>query len=183
MFRGSMALLAGAALALAASQGAAAAEPGARTVAKKMERAERVEGAHGPRVFVMRHGEDRAERLKNLLQLRPGQEPALKAYLEAVEPQRDHLAAVERTLETRKATPERLAEMETRLDGHHAAAKARIAATRAFYAQLDERQKRAFDELPLMMMGPGLGPMPMGPALMVRRLPDGGFEMPPPPDL
>ena len=48
--------------------------------------------------------------------------------------------------------------MEARMTEHEAAMKTRIAATKRFYDQLDPAQKRAFDELPLMMGGP---PMPM----------------------
>jgi hypothetical protein len=38
----------------------------------------------------------------------------------------------------------------------------RIAATRAFYDQLDARQKKVFDAMPMLMLArPGHGPMPM----------------------
>jgi len=53
---------------------------------------------------------------------------------------------------------QKLARMEARMTEHEAAMKTRIAATKRFYDQLDPAQKRAFDELPLMMGGP---PMPM----------------------
>lgn len=47
-----------------------------------------------------------------------------------------------------------------------AAMKKRIDATRAFYSQLDARQRKAFDAMPMMMMaGPNFGPMMM-PAVM-----------------
>lgn len=113
------------------------------------------------RVFVMRHGGDRAERLATLLQIRPEQEPALKAYLEALKPQRDRVVKFERAAERTESTPERLARMEAQLAERQAAGKARIDATRAFYDQLDVRQKKVFDEMPMMFMDPGFGPMPM----------------------
>ncbi|HEY8615286.1 Spy/CpxP family protein refolding chaperone [Phenylobacterium sp.] len=114
------------------------------------------------RVMVRRLGDegDRAEHLRNILQLRPNQEAALTAYVDAMKPKHDQLIRFD-AADEKKSTPERLAEMETRIAEREAAGRARIDATRRFYAQLDERQKKAFDELPLMM-GPGeFGPMPV----------------------
>jgi hypothetical protein len=172
-------LLAGAALSTAAGGALAApakpkADPKAeiRPWTKELPRGSIIIG--GPdgenRVFVMRHGGDRAERLTTLLQLRPEQEPALKAYLEALKPQRDHLVKFEKSVEHRASTTERLAQMEARLAEQQAAGRARIDATRAFYGQLDARQKKVFDEMPMMFMGPGLGPMPMGPMPVMHRM-------------
>lgn len=116
--------------------------------------------AHRVVVHRLGHDGDRAEHLRNILQLRPNQEAALTAYLEAMKPKHDHLVRFDGE-GGRKSTPDRLAEMEKQLAEREAAGRARIEATRRFYAQLDDRQKKAFDELPLMM-GPGhFGPMPL----------------------
>ena len=116
------------------------------------------------RTIVIRRGDerpDRAEHLRAILQLKPGQEAALAAYLAAMHPRHDHEQMTRMHGEGKpKSTPEKLARMEARMAEHDAAMKTRIAATRRFYDQLDPAQKRAFDELPLMMGGP-MGPMPM----------------------
>ncbi|MDB5435333.1 MAG: hypothetical protein JWR47_1590, partial [Phenylobacterium sp.] len=60
-------------------------------------------------------------------------------------------------------TPQRLAEMEAQMAAHTAAMHVRIEATKRFYDQLEPSQKKVFDELPMLMIGP-MGPMmPMGP--------------------
>ena len=57
-------------------------------------------------------------------------------------------------------TAERLAEMEAKMAEQQAAMRRRIDATKAFYAQLDDRQKKVFDSMPMLMFaGPGFGPM------------------------
>lgn len=172
-------LLAGAALSTAAGGALAApakekTEPKAesRPWTKELPRGSIIIG--GPdgenRVFVMRHGGDRAERLATLLQIRPEQEPALKAYLEALKPQRDRPVKIERADDRRSSTTERLTQMEMRLAAQQAEGKARIDATRAFYDQLDVRQKKVFDEIPMMFMGPGFGAMPLGPMPVMHRM-------------
>lgn len=119
----------------------------------RMYRMERPDG-------MMRQGEDRAEHLTTMLQLRPDQQPALKAFLDATgRPGGGQMMRMERGTEAR-TTPERLADMETRLAQQQTAMKARIEATRTFYARLDEKQRKVFDALPILMMaGPGFGPM------------------------
>jgi hypothetical protein len=112
-----------------------------------------------------RHGHlDQAEHLRTMLQLKPSQEPALAAYLAAVKPAHGHEHIVEMSSRgDARTTPERLAEMETHMAEQAAQGHARIEATRKFYAQLEPSQKKVFDELPMLMMGP-MGPMmPMGP--------------------
>ncbi|WP_374472091.1 Spy/CpxP family protein refolding chaperone [Phenylobacterium sp.] len=142
--------------------------------------AERMRGrpAH-PVIVRLDDDRDRSEHLRNILQLRPNQEAALNAYLEAMTPKTDHLVRFDREDgEARRTTPERLAEMEQRLAEREAQGRARIEATRRFYAQLDERQKKAFDELPLMM-----GPGHFGPGAMhiVHRGAPLHAPLPPPP--
>lgn len=135
--------------------------------AKAQSRDERVERrrqvrvySHGDGVRTMRHGGGR-EHLKDILQLRPDQEPALKAFLEATHGEGGHRAhMVKLDREEDRSTLQRLEEMEARLAEQQAQAKARIAAIRAFYGQLDAKQQKAFDALPmLMMVGPSMGPM------------------------
>ena len=106
------------------------------------------------------HG-SREEHLRTMLQLRESQEPALKAYLEAVGHgggRRDHMVRFDRG-DTRSTT-ERLAEMEAKMAEQQAAMRRRIEATKTFYGQLDDKQKKVFDSMPMLMFaGPGFGPM------------------------
>jgi hypothetical protein len=163
-------LIAAAAIAAVGATAATAyaqAQPDRRGEPRRVEREVRIERdgdrvvrieRDGDRIVINRDRKDQAEHLKNILQLRPNQEAALTAYLEAMKPKArtQRLDASERP----DSTPEKLARMEQRMNERQAAERARIDAVRRFYAQLDERQKKAFDELPLMM-GPGVmrGPM------------------------
>lgn len=108
------------------------------------------------------HGGEREDRLRTMLQLRPEQDGALKAYLEAVGKgswRGDHVVRFDKGSEAR-TTAERLAEMEAKMAEQQAAMRRRIDATKAFYAQLDDRQKKVFDSMPMLMFaGPGFGPM------------------------
>lgn len=165
-------LMAGAALTLAANP-ALAGEPAARQQAaadtartpdgdktdRRTERREvrvyRMEGPHG----MMPGGADRAEHLTTMLQLRPDQQDALKAFLDATGRTGAGMKRVEHGAEAR-TTPERLARMEAHLAQQQTTMKARIEATRTFYAKLDEKQRKVFDTMPMLMMaGPGFGPM------------------------
>jgi hypothetical protein len=149
-----LALMAAAALSLATTAVAVAQDgpppPGAPPM---ME-----DGPGGPPP--MRHHrfdpEARAQHLRDVLQLRADQDGALKAYLAASGPterkdrmERKASDAAPKPL----TTPERL-DRETE---HLNRAKARIDATRAFYAALSPSQKKAFDALG--PMGGGHGPM------------------------
>jgi hypothetical protein len=154
MSRRTHALMAGAAVALIAGAGLAAYAQPAPGADPRIERQERTVvirrgGEHGGE----EHGRDRAEHLRNILQLRPNQEAALTAYLAASRP--DHARMMRMDGEgPAKTTPERLARMEQHLVQHEAQMRAQLDATRRFYDQLDPAQKRAFDELPLMIGGP-----------------------------
>jgi hypothetical protein len=89
---------------------------------------------------------DRAQHLRAVLQLRPSQEAALAAYVQALEgPRRDMMFSTGG--DGAQTTPERLAVEEKMLNEHVALMRTRIEATRRFYDQLDPAQKRAFDEL------------------------------------
>lgn len=112
-------------------------------------------------IFVFRGG-DREDHLRTMLQLRPNQEPALKTYLEAVSKdgwRGDRVVHFDKRTGAR-TTAERLAEMEAKMAEQQAAMRGRIDATKAFYAQLDDKQKKVFDSMPMLMFaGPGFGPM------------------------
>ena len=129
----------------------------------------------GMRMMEMRRPdpEARAQRLRDVLQLTPAQEPALKAYLEAQEP--PPRPAPPEARAKALTTPERLDGQRARMVERLAAFDRRAAATKAFYAQLSPAQKKAFDALPpaggerreirieRRMMGPGPGGGPADP--------------------
>src|SRR5687768_3490899 len=127
-------LLAGAALSLTAGVAIAAdaAQEAREQASSDARRAERhvhihrggppkdvaVHRHHGPgkNVMVYRHGEGREDHLKDILQLRPEQEPALKAFLEATKREHGpgrHVVKFDKGAQ-QKPTPERLAEMEAK---------------------------------------------------------------------
>jgi len=125
-----------------------------------------------------------ADHLRAALQLQPGQDAALSAYLDALKPPGDRRDGLHQDYAAMEhlPTPQRLDRLMAHLDEMHARMAARIAATKQFYAQLTPSQQKAFDDLAPMMMrhfghqgmeGPnGLrhggfdhegGPHPMGP--------------------
>ncbi|MES3028992.1 MAG: Spy/CpxP family protein refolding chaperone [Pseudomonadota bacterium] len=91
----------------------------------------------------------RAERLRDVLQLRPEQEPALKAFLashkrpagmaERGRGGREQFAAM--------TTPQRLDAQRARLVERTARFDRHAAATKTFYAQLSPSQQKAFDAM------------------------------------
>ena len=91
----------------------------------------------------------RAERLRDVLQLRPEQEPALKVFLasfkrpagmtERERGGREQFAAM--------TTPQRLDAQRARLVERTARFDQRTAATKKFYAQLSPSQQKAFDAM------------------------------------
>ena len=87
---------------------------------------------------------ERADALKATLQLRPEQEAAWNSYLAALQPPAD-LARPARADLRELTTPQRLDRMAELRKAHDAAFTQRDAATRAFYAQLDAAQQKAFD--------------------------------------
>jgi hypothetical protein len=108
----------------------------------------------------------RSEHLSDILQLRPDQEPALKAFLDATRHDgghRDHMVKFERDAE--RTTLQRLDDMQARLAEQQAETNRKIAAIKTFYGQLDASQKKAFDAMPMLMFsGPSFGPqlIPVG---------------------
>lgn len=99
---------------------------------------------------MMRHDpEARIERLRAALQLRPDQEPALRAFVDAVRPPE----GMRQKMQDRRqemaglTTPERLDRMRAHMAERQAAFDRRAAATKRFYAQLSPTQQKAFDAL------------------------------------
>jgi len=189
MSRAWMGYLAGTAFVLSAAGAATAfaqtgkaGEPGAQKHVE--ERTVIIRGDEGDRdhserrVIIRRGGEDPSEHLRTMLQLKPSQEAALAAYVAAVRPEHRHDHMMELSDHgDASTTPQRLAEMEARLAEQAAQGHARIEATRRFYDQLEPSQKKVFDELPMLMLGP-MGPMmPMGPMKVMVNMP----AMPPVP--
>lgn len=146
--------------ALALSVGAAASfaqpAPGDARGPARMERPDPAERA-------ARH----AQHLRDALQLRPDQEPALKAFQEAMQPPAD----MRERMQGRRAemqnltTPQRLDKMRERMVERQAQFDRRAAATKRFYAALSPAQQKAFDAMgPMrgghrgMMGGRGMGP-------------------------
>jgi hypothetical protein len=110
-----------------------------------------------------REHRDPTAHLRAILQLKPGQEAALTAYVAAMKPPEHGRDGMMHRADggppTPKTTPERLAMIDKRMSEHAAKAHARLDAIRTFYNQLDPAQKRAFDELPPMMGRHRGGPM------------------------
>jgi LTXXQ motif family protein len=129
------------------------------------------------RMMMRSDGPKHADHLRTMLQLKPNQEAALTAYLAATAPPHHERIVEMSDHAAPKTTPQRLAEMETRMAEETARSKARIEATRKFYDQLEPSQKKVFDEMPMMM-----GPMMMhgdGMKMMIKM--DGMPPMPPMP--
>jgi hypothetical protein len=188
--------LAGAAFALFATTGAvayaqsapAAVEKQADADAARAPKVERHEMRREERRIVIQDGDrhfemagghhmDMSEHLRTMLQLKPSQEAALTAYLAAVKPDHAHQHVMAMSDhegpgrdEKAKTTTERLADMEKRMVESQAQAHARIEATRKFYSQLEPSQKKVFDEMPMLMIGPigPIGPMMLPGPMKVR---------------
>ena len=91
----------------------------------------------------------RAQRLRDVLQLSPNQEPALNAFVQStVRPAglRDQMRQ-NREAQAGMTTPERLDRMRARLAERQAMFTRRADATMRFYSQLTPTQKRAFDAM------------------------------------
>ncbi|WP_421739946.1 Spy/CpxP family protein refolding chaperone [Caulobacter sp.] len=116
---------------------------------------------HGP------HGDPaaHAQHLRDVLQLRPDQEGALKTYLEGSAPKAMHEMIKEDRPDDDDnkplTTPERLDRQAARMAEMAAMFQKRTAVTKAFYAALSPSQQKAFDAL-----GPEMG----GPRMEMRRI-------------
>lgn len=96
--------------------------------------------------------EEHAQKLTQLLQLRSNQKAAALAFVTAMQSDRGGMRPMEGPRPA--TTPERLTRMEQMMAERQERMRAKIAATRTFYAQLDPAQQKAFDAMP-MMMGKG----------------------------
>ena len=112
--------------------------------------------------------ERHAEHLRAILQLRPEQEPALKAFIAAMQPSPEQMRRHEEARDEARdlTTPQRLDRLQARLAEHQSEFARRADAIKRFYAQLSPSQQKAFDALPMphhgmhehMHGGPGFGP-------------------------
>jgi len=95
-----------------------------------------------------------AEHLTTVLQLQPGQQGALAAFLDSMKPPGDMRDRTEhaRGEMDHLSTPERLDKMVVHVDEMRAHLVAHAAAVKQFYAQLTPSQQKAFDDLAPMMM-------------------------------
>lgn len=115
-----------------------------------------VHGAmRGERPDPAQMAERRAQHLRDALQLRPDQEPALRALIEATTPQARDMARGHgmRDADRSLATPERLDRMRAKLAERQARFDQHATAIKRFYAQLTPQQQRAFNALGPMMGG------------------------------
>ena len=101
----------------------------------------------------------REQRLHDLLQIRPDQDGAFRAYLAALEsqrkpgergPGRDGRPGEPKPQERAMTTPERLDRMTARMAERQQRFQQKIAATKTFYAALNADQRKAFDAMPRM---------------------------------
>jgi len=99
---------------------------------------------------------EHAQRLQALLNLRPDQQPALQAFLAAMAPSgHEHHGRPEGMTPAQLTTPQRLDKMADMMARHQAEFQKRADAIRTFYAALTPDQQKAFDALPMGMMGRG----------------------------
>ena len=124
-----------------------------------------------------------AAHIRDVLQLQPGQEPALQAWLAALQPPPEASAQPKDEHDEAMSTPQRLDHMLAHMDRMRAHMGAVAEATKRFYAQLTAPQQKAFDALaPMMMehMGGDHGMMG-GPKMMMHMHDDDGPGMGEPP--
>ncbi|RAK57433.1 Spy/CpxP family protein refolding chaperone [Phenylobacterium deserti] len=90
--------------------------------------------------------ERRAQRLRDTLQLRADQEPALRAFVADSTPQRQRGRMRQDRGEMRNlTTPQRLDRMQARMVERQQRFAQHAAAVKRFYAQLSPAQQKAFD--------------------------------------
>ena len=104
--------------------------------------------------------ERRTERLRTVLQLRPDQDGALRAYIGSMQPlagARDRMRATRPQPGQVMTTPERLDRQAARMAEHQQRFTQHAAATKRFYAALSLAQQKAFDAMPQRGHGKGHG--------------------------
>ena len=111
-------------------------------------------GRHWTRTDPAQMAERHAEKLRAVLQLRPDQEPALRALMDAMRPDPAQMERrkAERQEAQRLTTPQRLDRMQARMAEHQQRFQAHVEAVKRFYAQLSPAQQKAFDAMPMMGM-------------------------------
>jgi protein CpxP len=126
---------------------------------------------HRPMMDPAQRAEHRAERLRTVLQLRPEQEPALKAYVAALQPPAGAREARRERRGERASmtTPQRIEAVRKAMDERRARFDQHAQATLKFYGQLSPAQQKAFDA-----MGPQRGPG--GPGMHGKDGRRGGFR-------
>lgn len=116
----------------------------------------RAEGHHWQRPDPAQMAERHAQHLRDALQLRPDQEPALRALVAASQPPADEREHGRKDggweADGAISTPQRLDRMEARMAEHAARFRTRAEAIKRFYAQLSPAQQKAFDAMPMMGM-------------------------------
>ena len=105
---------------------------------------------HWQRPDPAKMAEEHAQRLRAVLQLRPDQEPALKALIAAMQP--DPAKMEQRRGERGEmrglTTPQRLDRMQAKMAERQQRFARHADAIKRFYAQLSPSQQKAFDALP-----------------------------------
>lgn len=119
------------------------------SLAQQPSRPEAPRGEMRPRLSPEQRAERRAEHLRAMLQLRPEQEPALRAFLAASQrsPADRERMRGQRHEMAQMTTPERLDRMAERMRQRQARFEQYAAATKRFYAQLSPAQQKAFDTM------------------------------------
>jgi hypothetical protein len=111
--------------------------------------APRAEGHHWQRPDPAEMAAHHAQHLRDALQLRPDQEPALQAFVASMQPPAGERGREEHEKRGPEAgpvtTPERLDRMQARMAEHEQRFRAHAEAVRRFYAQLTPAQQKAFD--------------------------------------
>lgn len=93
--------------------------------------------------------EEHAQKLRAVLQLRPDQEPALRALVDSMRPDPAKMAQrrSERAEARNLTTPQKLDRMQARMAERQTQFARRADAIKRFYAQLSPAQQKAFDAL------------------------------------
>ncbi len=100
---------------------------------------------------------ERERQLHDALRLRPDQQGAWDAMVEAMRPDRDRRAELRRGPGEASTTPERLDRMSRQLEDRLQAFERRADAIKRFYAILDSGQRQTFDSMAELGGGMGRG--------------------------
>jgi len=134
-----------AAAALSMAAGASLAQPAHAPAGAPGPRA----GMHMQRPNPAQMAERHAQHLRDALQLRRDQEPALDAFVAAMQPSAAEQGPGHEAMQG-LTTPQRLDRMQAQMTERAARFRGQSEAIRRFYAQLTPAQQKAFDALPMM---------------------------------